>query len=62
MSKIRVQDDNYENKYDETDPDPLNQGGNIDHEAQRYPYCIVWTPLPCISCCCPCIGHVGIAG
>ena len=32
----------------------------IDNVKQRYPYCIVWTPLPCISWIIPCIGHVGI--
>lgn len=34
----------------------------IDHENQRYPYCIVWTSLPCITQCLPVIGHTGIAG
>eukprot|EP00658_Telonema_sp_P-2_P037205 TRINITY_DN26781_c0_g1_i1.p1 TRINITY_DN26781_c0_g1~~TRINITY_DN26781_c0_g1_i1.p1 ORF type:complete len:163 (-),score=16.19 TRINITY_DN26781_c0_g1_i1:91-579(-) len=19
-----------------------------------------WTPIPCITCCCPCVGHMGI--
>lgn len=32
----------------------------IDHEQQRYPYCIVWTPLPVISWFLPFIGHTGI--
>ena len=32
----------------------------IDPENNRYPYCIVWTALPCITCCFPCIGHTGI--
>jgi len=34
----------------------------IDVEKQRYPYCIVWTPLPCISWFLPFIGHTGICG
>lgn len=33
---------------------------SIDHEEQRYPYCIVWTPLPVISWFLPFIGHTGI--
>ena len=32
----------------------------LDMEKQRYPYCIVWTPIPVITWVLPCIGHVGI--
>ena len=32
----------------------------IDPKRQRYPYCLVWTPLPCFTWFIPCIGHVGI--
>ena len=32
----------------------------IDLKRQRYPYCIVWTPIPCITWVLPCIGHAGI--
>ena len=32
----------------------------VDIQNNRYPYCIVWTALPCITCCLPCIGHTGI--
>ena len=31
-----------------------------DFEKNRYPYCIVWTPLPYISLLFPFIGHTGI--
>lgn len=34
----------------------------IDIKNNRYPYCIVWTPLPCISWFLPFIGHTGICG
>lgn len=27
----------------------------------RYPYCIVWTPIPFLTYLIPCIGHTGIA-
>ena len=27
----------------------------------RYPYCIVWTPIPFLTYILPCIGHTGIA-
>ena len=37
-----------------------NKKLKIDNIKQRYPYCIVWTPLPCISWFIPSIGHVGI--
>lgn len=32
----------------------------VDIEHNKYPYSIVWTALPCITCCFPCIGHTGI--
>ncbi len=34
----------------------------IDEKNHRFPYCIVWTPLPCISWFLPFIGHTGICG
>lgn len=33
----------------------------IDPERARFPFCIVWTPLPLISWFLPFIGHTGIA-
>lgn len=33
----------------------------IDPSRQKYPYCIVWSPLPPISWIFPFIGHTGIA-
>ena len=32
----------------------------IDIENQKFPYCIVWTKLPCLSVLLPFIGHTGI--
>ena len=32
----------------------------IDSDRARFPYCIVWTPLPLISWVVPFIGHTGI--
>ncbi|XP_073041316.1 protein RTE1-HOMOLOG [Primulina eburnea] len=32
----------------------------IDPKSSRYPCCIVWSPLPVLSCLFPCIGHIGI--
>ena len=32
----------------------------IDIKRNRYPYCIVWTPLPMITALFPFIGHTGI--
>ena len=32
----------------------------LNMKKQRYPYCIVWTPLPCFTWIFPSIGHVGI--
>ena len=30
-------------------------------ETSRFPHSIVWNPLPVITWCCPCVGHMGIA-
>ncbi|XP_071109697.1 transmembrane protein 222-like [Haliotis cracherodii] len=41
---------------------PMYNGNNrIDHNKCRYPHCIVWTPIPCITWLFPFIGHMGIA-
>jgi hypothetical protein len=32
----------------------------IDFEKDKFPFCIVWTPLPLISWFIPIIGHTGI--
>ncbi|XP_058260817.1 transmembrane protein 222 isoform X2 [Hemibagrus wyckioides] len=32
----------------------------IDLNTSRYPYCIVWTPIPVLSWLFPFIGHMGI--
>jgi len=33
----------------------------IDINHQRFPYCIVWTPIPLLTWLFPFIGHMGIA-
>lgn len=38
----------------------LGKNKRIDIKNQRYPFCIVWTPLPLISWFIPLIGHTGI--
>ena len=40
---------------------PNSHEAKIDAERARFPYCIVWTPLPLISWFLPFIGHTGIA-
>ena len=32
----------------------------INIKSSRFPYCIVWTPIPIITYICPSIGHTGI--
>ena len=32
----------------------------VDPSANRYPYCVVWSPLPVITWLFPFIGHLGI--
>ena len=34
--------------------------GQIDAKRARFPLCITWTPLPCLSWFLPFIGHTGI--
>ena len=34
---------------------------NINAQKNRYPYCIVWTPIPFLTYIIPSIGHTGIA-
>merc|ERR1712226_1494580 len=40
---------------------PLFNSAMIDHDKVRYPHCIVWTPIPCLTWLFPFIGHMGIA-
>lgn len=28
---------------------PLYGSQKIDHDKLRYPHCIVWTPIPCLT-------------
>ena len=32
----------------------------LDANAARFPLCITWTSLPCVTWIIPCIGHTGI--
>ncbi|CAG0884020.1 unnamed protein product [Cyprideis torosa] len=36
------------------------ESGQMDPERNRFPFCIVWTPLPLITWLLPFIGHTGI--
>lgn len=38
----------------------LNEPAKVDPSKARFPFCIVWTPLPLISWFLPFIGHTGI--
>ncbi|KAK3736544.1 hypothetical protein RRG08_051536 [Elysia crispata] len=38
----------------------LYNGTKINAKENRYPHCIVWTPLPCLTWFLPFIGHMGI--
>jgi len=41
--------------------DPEDKYPKIDVSRSRYPYCIVWTPIPVLTWLFPFIGHMGIA-
>lgn len=47
-------------KKEDTSEDTSISTHQIDPKAKRFPYCIVWTPLPIITYILPCIGHTGI--
>jgi hypothetical protein len=32
----------------------------IDVEKERYPHCVVWTPLPLVTALIPFVGHTGV--
>ncbi|BFZ23662.1 hypothetical protein BsWGS_26700 [Bradybaena similaris] len=38
----------------------LINSGRVDSKSNRYPHCIVWTPIPCLTWLFPIIGHMGI--
>merc|ERR1719214_248219 len=40
---------------------PQQKSMVVDVARNRYPYSITWLPLPCVTCCCPCVGHMGVA-
>ncbi|XP_029042708.1 transmembrane protein 222 [Osmia bicornis bicornis] len=40
---------------------PLSMDLVVNPARQRFPFCIVWTPLPILSYFLPFIGHMGIA-
>ena len=48
-------------KLTKTCPIFLDKMAKVDHELQRYPHSIVWTPIPCLTWLFPFIGHMGIA-
>ena len=48
-------------KFDDTTKTPIvSIISQINPKNNRYPYCIVWTSIPCISHLLPFIGHTGI--
>ncbi|XP_055856564.1 transmembrane protein 222 [Episyrphus balteatus] len=44
-----------------SDSSPPPEFSTINFAADRYPYCIVWTPIPVLTWFFPFIGHMGIA-
>ena len=59
-SKITKSDDNENCENKEKNKTRFKPKVKLDMKKQRYPYCIVWTPLPCFTWFFPSIGHVGI--
>ena len=59
-SNIPQNEYNYENENELMFKKDTQKKLTIDNIKQRYPYCLVWTPIPCISWFIPSIGHAGI--
>jgi hypothetical protein len=70
-ASINTQPESNEISFNKSLDNQVNQGGNvdsysyiprhrIDFEKDKFPFCIVWTPLPLISWFIPIIGHTGI--
>ena len=59
-SNIPQNEYNYENENELMFKKDTQKKLTIDKIKQRYPYCLVWTPIPCISWFIPSIGHAGI--
>jgi len=36
------------------------QPRDVDPKRSRYPFSVVWGPLCPLTCCCPCVGHMGV--
>ncbi|KAK2557741.1 Transmembrane protein 222 [Acropora cervicornis] len=47
-------------KLQESTMDPEDTFPKIDVNRSRFPYCIVWTPIPVLTWIFPFIGHMGI--
>ena len=63
MEQTSTNEHNYSTdleKSSETRPIKYYAKQQNDKIHQRYPFCIVWTPLPLISYFLPFIGHTGI--
>lgn len=43
------------------DSEEQEMSSSVDHSKHKYPYCIVWTPIPILTWLFPFIGHMGIA-
>ena len=59
-SKITKSDENENCEIKEKNKTRFKPKVKLDMIKQRYPYCLVWTPLPCFTWFFPSIGHVGI--
>ncbi|XP_032824062.1 transmembrane protein 222 [Petromyzon marinus] len=46
---------------DTGDMRPGQAWSDVDVARSRFPFCVVWTPIPCLSWFVPFIGHMGIA-
>ena len=65
MSQVRLQQLDEETRSNDNQNQLIHENTQrmmqIDPKRQRYPYCILWSPLAPITWCFPFIGHTGIA-
>ena len=55
-----ITEDTLYHKVEKPETKNLKDKYKIDTIKHRYPYCIVWTPIPFVTCFFPFVGHIGI--
>jgi len=52
MAEVKVNPEGYSEKTSISSMPgqlPMYGGNKVDHRKNRYPFCVVWTPIPCLT-------------